>query len=99
MSDECPGANRCHGCACWCDECGDVDERQCDNLTCDAHHCAGCGAKTTVVERDYATSWFTWCFACCVRRAMEYAIALGYDEVAAGEAEHRSIEAFRELFA
>lgn len=25
MNDECPGEGSCHGCARWCDHCGDVD--------------------------------------------------------------------------
>lgn len=37
MAEEsCPGRERCHGCLCWCDWCGDV-KATCDYPECDQH--------------------------------------------------------------
>ena len=51
--EPCDGPNRCHGCASWCDSCGDVD-RIChdDSRQCMAHFCLGCGAGPTSIS-DY----------------------------------------------
>lgn len=40
-SPECPGEGKCHGCAGWCDQCGDVDT-VCDDHLCDRHTCLEC---------------------------------------------------------
>jgi len=45
------GPSRCHGCASWCDDCGDVAD-VCDAYpNCDAHRCTTCGCKA--LTRDY----------------------------------------------
>ncbi len=49
MSDECPGAGRCHGCLGWCDNCGDV-ARVCDARECDSHQPCECGRRCTSHE-------------------------------------------------
>ncbi len=55
------GSNRCHGCASWCDDCGDVGD-SCDSWpNCDAHTCTTCGRKALI--RDYE------CEACHERAA------------------------------
>lgn len=55
--DACPGAGQCHGCAGWCDRCGDV-ALVCDSPTCDRHHC-DCGDRAVIVDEGlgYCGIW------------------------------------------
>lgn len=54
-SSDCPGQGRCHGCAAWCDHCGNVG-KSCDvNISngewCDCHCCPTCNKIGYI--RDY----------------------------------------------
>ena len=41
----CTGEGRCHGCLCWCDNCGEVSE-VCDDRLCDTHRPEDCCGKS-----------------------------------------------------
>jgi coenzyme F420-reducing hydrogenase gamma subunit len=46
---DCPGEGHCHGCASWCDRCGDVGT-MCEGPSCDRHRCQICGRAVEDVE-------------------------------------------------
>jgi len=58
---DCPGEGRCHGCASWCDRCGDVGT-VCGAVTCDRHQCHECRRK--VEAEDEIEDGVGWCTAC-----------------------------------
>jgi hypothetical protein len=91
VTEPCPGVGRCHGCARWCDDCGDVDT-VCNSPSCMAHHCVRCEAKLTDQDLEIDDQYPVWCTSCLVRERIEQAIARGQDEAAAGERAWRAIE-------
>lgn len=60
-ADDCPGEGRCHGCASWCDRCGDVTA-VCHSGSCERHHCSDCRADVTSSEEIVEGAG--WCTAC-----------------------------------
>ncbi len=67
---DCPGEGRCHGCAVWCDTCGDV-KAVCDSPTCQRHHCERCSASLNREDLDGSIGYTTWCAACCASDHVE----------------------------
>lgn len=77
-NDDCPGEGKCHGCASWCDRCGDIrfvcdsddQEHGRGGTKCNAHRCDRC-CKLLVSEDDRdGQEWKPWCLACrylCLR--------------------------------
>lgn len=59
MTDECPGAGKCHGCMRWCDNCADTDG--CEFPTCQQHHCYSCKQLLAHDDRDGYTSLCRTC--------------------------------------
>jgi len=57
----CPGEGRCHGCAVWCDACGDVGVT-CDAPVCDRHRCNRCGVWVVSIDDIYDGQ--AWCPSC-----------------------------------
>lgn len=92
---DCPGEGKCHGCAGWCDRCGDVDE-VCDASGCMRHRCQRCDCVLTEDHKEFGESWgYTQhCFECLVAMTMKAALDFGLDEIKAGEKRQREIDAF-----
>lgn len=42
----CTGEGNCHGCLCWCDNCGEVSEVCDDKRLCDTHRPMDCCGKS-----------------------------------------------------
>ncbi len=84
----CEYANQCHGCQSWCDDCGDVTQTCGATDGCYQHRCLLCNGMLSKQEREAAYDFGgfpAWCFSCDIKVAMNQAIALDHDEVAAGE--------------
>jgi hypothetical protein len=94
MIDDCPGEGKCHGCAKWCDACGDVDD-VCDHGECNVHRCVACRALLTAEEHEWNIDWFRWCFTCSVASAAREAVIANRDEIVAAVAVENEIAAWR----
>lgn len=57
---DCPGEGRCHGCASWCDNCGDVGT-MCDAIHCDRHSCSEPGCRKSVEDGDHIIDGWGYC--------------------------------------